>query len=151
MGALGREEEGSQGIRNILGDAKYPGGYEISLGGAIISRGGAKGDVKYPRGRKISQGMQRNGKSEMGGEECLRGKKERRIGVSSSFLSLSPPFPPDVDLAESNTELWLGLLQDALTNHVRAPPLQEAACRCLARLLEVNPYLHLSIGEGTNQ
>ena len=79
-------------------------------------------------------------------------KKHGGVTVFPSFSSLSlPPFPSDVDLGESDMELWLGLLQDALTNHGREPPLQEAACRCLAHLLEVNPYLHLSIGEGKNQ
>ena len=43
-------------------------------------------------------------------------------------------------------EEWLYLLNDAFTNHGQEPEMQEVGCRCLARLLEIRPYLVEMIG-----
>ena len=44
-------------------------------------------------------------------------------------------------------EEWLYLLNDAFTNHGYEPAMQEAGCRCLARLLEIRPYFIEMIGD----
>ena len=44
-------------------------------------------------------------------------------------------------------EEWLYLLNDAFTNHGHEACMQEAGCRCLARLLEIRPYLVEMIGD----
>ena len=44
-------------------------------------------------------------------------------------------------------EAWLYLLNDAFTNHGQEPTMQEVGCRCLARLLEIRPYLIEIIGD----
>ena len=44
-------------------------------------------------------------------------------------------------------EEWLYLLNDAFTNHGCELAMQEAGCRCLARLLEIRPYFIEMIGD----
>ena len=44
-------------------------------------------------------------------------------------------------------EEWLYLLNDAFTNHGYELAMQEAGCRCLARLLEIRPYFIEMIGD----
>ena len=44
-------------------------------------------------------------------------------------------------------EEWLYLLNDAFTNHGYELDMQEAGCRCLARLLEIRPYFIEMIGD----
>ena len=56
--------------------------------------------------------------------------------------------PTFVSLQVKDTMLedWLFLLNDALTNHGYELDMQEAGCRCLARVLEIRPYLIEMIG-----
>lgn len=58
------------------------------------------------------------------------------------FISLSC-----TKVQDSMLEEWLYLLNDAFTNHGYEPAMQEAGCRCLARLLEIRPYFIEMIGD----
>ena len=51
-----------------------------------------------------------------------------------------------LQVQDSMLEEWLYLLNDAFTNHRQEWTMQEAGCRCLARLLEMRPYLVEIIG-----
>ena len=71
------------------------------------------------------------------------------IGMLGHILALK-----HLELEDSNLEPWLTLIYNAFINHGDAfvqdgkeHSLQEAGCRCLAQLLEVNPHLHAYIGD----
>lgn len=72
------------------------------------------------------------------------------IGMLGHILALE-----HLHVEDSDMEPWLTLIYDAFINHgafihhEKEHSLQEAGCRCLAQMLEVNPHLHAYIGDDT--
>ena len=50
-------------------------------------------------------------------------------------------------VSDSMLDQWKVLLDDAFTNHGSDFSMLESGCRLLAKMMEINPHLHESIGD----